>query len=77
MGRSVLGLDGFSYSSLQRRWREEGCNLDVPPGWFSAIFWAISTGVGMHPGGLYRKAWLSGLCPGFITEWLSGVGTML
>lgn len=97
LGRSVLGLDGFSCSSLQRRWTEEGCELEVPPGWFSAIFWAIRTGVGMHPGGWYGKAWLSvdpklplgtgmllsegklsvGLCLGFISKWLPGVGTML
>lgn len=59
LGRSVLGLDGFSYSSLQRRWIEEGCELEGPPRWFSAIFWAIRTGVGMHPGGWYSEAWLS------------------
>lgn len=58
LGRSVLGLDGFSYSSLERRWTV-GCELEVPAVWFSAIFWAIRTGVGMHPGGWYAKPWLS------------------
>lgn len=89
LGMSMLGLDDFSYSSLQRRWTEVGCKLVVPLGWVSAIFCAIKTGVGMDPGGWYDEAWPSvdpkllsrgklsiGSCLGFISMWLPGGGNI-
>lgn len=57
-GWSVPGLDGFSASRLEWRCSEVVCMLLAPPAWFSAIFWAISTGVGMDPGGWYNEGLL-------------------